>query len=1117
MEEEQAMKNKLFSGLSGLCRGLAMVTIIGLGVSLNAWAGHSSGEHAPKVDFVIPMNYELGMHCTGFEFAYCCVLPAYNSILAQVISTQDGNRDFANLLEGDPNVGLDFLGRETVLRDPRLDDDDNFKKYVLKYEHHAQPRNDGNGKPQSSTLVSDAELNSLLAWNTVYDAADTVNGKLVTGTYHGAKGVVLGDGDYTDANDNYQNGVWNHLYFYQDLEGTNTSGTSLEENKIRLGMPNTTTGFPVIYPVNSGPAFHPLGPAGSNGLNNVLTFSEDSGTVVFTQMKVLENLPVMLTSPRIWEALGLTLTPFEDTINFFGDPGAVDEDSIRPYVKMQATMHYFDAGEPDGAGDTVIDSFGHPVVAFGTAPIDIPNCERCHSAPAEDAQGNTNINSPNVDPVQEALVNQETAFWKAYYPGMQTGSDWYARLKGAAISILSIHDEEHGTSFTKAYVVPGFGTTPAYPGVTCTNGLGDCDGGPLTINPDNPGAANPLPQNTRLGNESVICQKCHADNVIAVVKSASCGPTSNPNNNPLGCAEDDVIPALTEAIHWNHRNVSEGGNIVFNDALGRDGGCQGCHPAHRSDGDMSGYPITLDGDNFYAAADNRDANGGCFVGRDVHSNPMKDIDGAETPSHLNPVGGWLYTNVAKDSGNWKGVWCTNCHSQAGQELWKAENVEDLIHAEPGDPGNVRQPVNGPVTEIAPDVFVSGGTLTDVVDAVNAATSATGSSANYSVALFESWLDPKNDPNDPMTFDPNDQTHAIWAPDPGLCNYVAGYFGVIPVDPAHDGNVATVEVNVTSAASCSTGGGTGLIDCGVEYPGAPAFHICGSTDGDGDFSVSLLDFCTTPDCVTAAQGPLPSGSVAVPVPMSAATDGRDHWLAPGEAHCADCHAAPYVEQSGNISAYPPFNYPRKASLMRYTRGHRDISCQGCHESIHGLYPVTPTIDTTSYAQAAQWNSDGSHGPLKCASCHETNNQGINERIDDLVYQGQEVKGNFDLAVGWMHTFTSEHDPRQDLCENCHGDNTDEVGCDEKRWLEHSRQGRVSRNVMDQVEDLELGAVCGSQSASVALDTVCQGCHSDRSKKVDCSKPKWKKHLVEGRVSQEVWESVSLAKAGSTCGW
>ena len=63
---------------------------------------------------------------------------------------------------------------------------------------------------------------------------------------------------------------------------------------------------------------------------------------------------------------------------------------------------------------------------------------------------------------------------------------------------------------------------------------------------------------------------------------------------------------------------------------------------------MSGYPITLEGENFYANADNRDANGGCFVGRDVHSNPGKDTDGAETPEHLNPVGQWLSDNVFND-------------------------------------------------------------------------------------------------------------------------------------------------------------------------------------------------------------------------------------------------------------------------------------------------------------------------------------------------------------------------------------------------------------------------------------------------------------------------------------
>jgi hypothetical protein len=1015
------------------------------------------------------------------------------------VKPQNGEDTFPTLLEGDPNIGreLDVLARETVLRDPELDGNDNFKKYVLRYWHDAQPR-DGNGKVQTSTLISNVEGNSLLSWNTVADAADLnpdgsfkLSGQDGNPLYNGARGVVLGNGVIGDVGatfgapiDNYQNVVWNHLYIYADTEGSFscTAGdtdkhcyalaadpdaecdsapgagdgvcgvNSTEANKLRLGLH-------VDYPTNVGPAGHTMGP-GASPLENVLTFSGDTGTVVFTQMKVLENLPIMLTSPRIWEALGLPLTPFEDTIDFFGDPGLVDEDSIRPYVAMKAQLYDYHSG------DAVLDSQGNEVIGFGTAPIDIPNCERCHSAPPEKAPGVPNVNSPNDNPSDWALVQQEMNFWLAYYPGMQTGSDWYARLKGAAVSILARHDTEHGTSFLAAY-----------PGVECT-------GNPDSITDPSDGCGGltvgGLPQNTRAGHESVICQKCHADNVIAVVKSASCGPDS------ITCGDGDLIPPLTEAIHYNHRNVTEGGTIVFNDNEGRDGGCQGCHPAHRSDGDMSGYPITLEGDNFYAGSDNRDANGGCFVGRDVHSNPMKDTDGAETPEHLNPVGQWLADNVANDG---KGIWCTNCHQQLGQELWKAENVADLVNARPGDPGHVREPFEG-------------ASLADVAGVLGVST-----------AQAVSWLDPK-------TTNATDDTHAIWAPDPGLCNYVAGYFGVIPVDPAHDGNVATVEVNVNSAGACSTGGGTDQIDCGVPYPGAPAFHICGSTDADGDFSVSLLDFCSTPDCVAAAQATLPGGSVAVPVPMSAATDGRDHWLSPGEPHCADCHAAPYVEQSGNINAFPPFNYPRKASLMRYSRGHQDITCQGCHESIHGLYPVTPTIDTTSYAQAASLNDDGSHGPLKCGTCHDTNSNGVWKEADDLEYNGVQIKDNFDAAVSWMHTFTDEADPRPDFCQNCHGDETDEMRSGSEwndEWLEHAMKGRASRNTMDKAEIGEVGHVAGDPAFENPLTTVCRDCHGDESDHVRCDEKEWKEHLTEGRVSHSVWESVSTDLAGSTCGW
>ncbi len=156
--------------------------------------------HSDQQDFKIMMNYELGMHCTGFEFSYCCVLPPYNSILAQVVKPQtpgapQSNADFPRLLEGDPNNGLDGLGRETVLRD--YDGSGNFQKYYVEYFHDAQPRREGNMpftfNDQTSTLISDIEGSSMLYHNTPYDSAqvDTdgsitgVPGKMVTGVYGG--------------------------------------------------------------------------------------------------------------------------------------------------------------------------------------------------------------------------------------------------------------------------------------------------------------------------------------------------------------------------------------------------------------------------------------------------------------------------------------------------------------------------------------------------------------------------------------------------------------------------------------------------------------------------------------------------------------------------------------------------------------------------------------------------------------------------------------------------------------------------------------------------------------------------------------------------------------------
>ncbi len=1021
-----------------------------------------------QTDFKILMNYELGMHCTGFEFAYCCVLPPYNSILAQVVKPQPAGTpvhgdDFPRLLSGDPN-NVDGLGRPTVVRDAELDGSGNFTKYYLEYYHDAQPRREGQGKVQTSTLISNVEGNSMFYTSTKYDsAAVDANGKLVTGTYEGAYGVVKGNGNFNDPSDNYANGWLNHFYIYSDLEGSNPAHTSLEANKIRLGVTNGSMG--VVYPANVGAALQPMGPTGAaSGFDNVLTFTGDTGTVVYTQMKVLENLPVMLTSPKIWEALGLPLTPFEDSISFFADPGLVDEDSIRPYVEMKAALHVANctSGQSCTEGPAVIGSNGKPVIGFGTAPIDIPNCERCHSVPAmTNGQPNTNSpsyvrgpgtsnpfyfsasNGPYAGASLEAITTGEKNYWDAYY-GISTAagdSDWYSRLKGAAINMLALHDFDNGTGFTANWPACG---SDHYPSAsTC--------GAPA--------------QNTRLGKESVICQKCHADNVIAVVKSAY---------KDAGLTQ--VIKPISEAIHHRHREVSEGGSINFADNAGRSGGCQGCHPAHRSDGVMDGYPITKGGTNFQALSDNRLASGGCFVGRDVHSNPMKDVDGAETPSHLNAVGTWLSTNVfynqdgvAGVSGSpTRGLWCTNCHSQLGQELWRTEDCNNLIN---GDC------ITNPRGQ---------STLAGVASAVG-----------VSQAQAIAWLDPTN------TNALGDFTHAVW-------------------DPAiSDANLATIEVT---------------------QAGAPV----GTSDADGDFSVNILSFCTTPDCVSKinanksnqsawrypANPFINTANKAATVPFSAATDGRDHWLAAGEPHCADCHAAPYVEQSGNINFYPPFNYPAKASLMRYSKGHQGVSCQGCHESTHGLYPVTPTIDSTSYAQAAALNADGSHGPLKCGTCHTVGSDGRPTWIQKSSTFGGT---SFDGAVGWAHTYTDDANPLNSTCQNCHGDRSNKISESSGKWLRHSFVGRVGRATQDKAEIAALGHVAGDpdtngdgindRTASQIASGVCANCHSVNGgpsgnflSLAKCTNLTWKQHLVQGRLSPKVWEFISKDQnGGSTCSW
>ncbi len=126
----------------------------------------ASNKQKPKNDYNITINYELGMHCTGFDFSYCCILPPYNSIQSQVVKTADGPYSFPQLLKADPKD-------PTVL----LDGD---KRMKLEYGHVDNTFSEGS---------------KLAYWNIPYD--------------------VNKDGKY-GKNENVGNAYFTHLYIYSN-------------------------------------------------------------------------------------------------------------------------------------------------------------------------------------------------------------------------------------------------------------------------------------------------------------------------------------------------------------------------------------------------------------------------------------------------------------------------------------------------------------------------------------------------------------------------------------------------------------------------------------------------------------------------------------------------------------------------------------------------------------------------------------------------------------------------------------------------------------------------------------------------------------------------------------
>jgi len=113
----------------------------------------------PKNPYNIFINYELGMHCVGFDISYCCIIPPYNSIQAQAVrSGLHGEKP--HLLSPEDGVKLHYRVKDN----------------------------------------SYSEGNKMKYWQVLKD--------------------VNGDGTMNDPGDNMANYVWDHLFIYKDLEGS---------------------------------------------------------------------------------------------------------------------------------------------------------------------------------------------------------------------------------------------------------------------------------------------------------------------------------------------------------------------------------------------------------------------------------------------------------------------------------------------------------------------------------------------------------------------------------------------------------------------------------------------------------------------------------------------------------------------------------------------------------------------------------------------------------------------------------------------------------------------------------------------------------------------------------
>jgi hypothetical protein len=129
--------------------------------------------YEPKNPYAIFINYELGMHCVGFDVSYCCIIPPYNSIQAQIVQS-GAHGAKPRLLSPDDGIKLHYSIKDN----------------------------------------SYSEGNKMKYWGVLKD--------------------VNGNGSLGDPGDNMANYVWNHLFIYRDLEGSLPTDTD-ETKRLHIG------------------------------------------------------------------------------------------------------------------------------------------------------------------------------------------------------------------------------------------------------------------------------------------------------------------------------------------------------------------------------------------------------------------------------------------------------------------------------------------------------------------------------------------------------------------------------------------------------------------------------------------------------------------------------------------------------------------------------------------------------------------------------------------------------------------------------------------------------------------------------------------------------------------